>query len=171
MKILTLRVSGWLLACAGALLVAAPGWAAPQRDVNARGGDCVACHGSEAVMPARHKPTAAMKLADCLGCHEKGSEDSLVGKLNGSHMHRLAGVGCADCHGKAAAPQPLEMAQCLSCHGSGAKVAAQTAKVKPRNPHHSPHYDNDLDCSVCHYQHEKSVDYCADCHRFGFKVP
>lgn len=165
------RYAGWLAAAACAMALALPAAAAPLRDAAAAAGDCAACHKDAAALPARHKATKAMKLADCVGCHEKNTEDTLVGKMPGSHVHALGGVGCADCHGKGTAkPQAVEMARCLSCHGSGDKVAALTAKMK-QNPHTSPHYGTELDCNVCHRQHEKSEDYCAECHRFGFKVP
>jgi len=160
---------GWALLCCAALPLAA----APTRDAAAAGNDCVACHkgDAKAALPAKHKSTKAMKLADCLECHEKKTEDTLITKLPGSHLHQLAGVGCADCHGKAAKPEPVEMEQCLSCHGSGEKVAALTAKMKPQNPHVSTHYNSDLDCNLCHRQHQKSENYCAECHRWDFKVP
>ncbi len=154
------------------LLASLPSMAAPLRDPLARGTDCSACHreGSP-VLPARHKAVAKMKWADCLGCHERRTPDSLVGKLPGSHAHQLAGVGCADCYGKTQPPQPVEVDKCLSCHGSGDKVAALTAKLKPQNPHVSRHHGTELDCNLCHRQHEKSEDYCAECHHFDFKVP
>lgn len=164
-----LALAGGLLA----LLWTLPLSAAPTRDPAARGNDCAACHKADAKapLPARHKATGKMKFADCLECHEKRTDDTLVGKLPGSHAHQLAGVGCVDCHGKGDKPAPVEMDQCLSCHGSGDKVSARTAKLKPRNPHESAHYGTDLDCNLCHRQHQKSENYCAECHSWKFQVP
>ncbi len=42
------------------------------------------------------------------------------------------------------------------------RLAAKTANLKPKNPHDSPHYGK---------QHAKSENDCAQCHKFGFKVP
>jgi len=150
--------------------------AAPVRDPAAAGNDCVACHKgddpkAQSPLPAKHKSTKTMKLADCFDCHEKRTDDTLITKLTGSHLHQLAGVSCVDCHGSSGKPAPVEMEQCLSCHKSGEKVAALTAKLKPQNPHFSAHYNSDLDCNLCHHQHQKSENYCSECHRWDFKVP
>jgi hypothetical protein len=51
------------------------------------------------------------------------------------------------------------------------KVSAATASVKPTNPHNSPHYGKNADCNLCHHQHEKSENYCTQCHKFDFKLP
>ncbi len=168
-RIAVLALAWLLVACAQALA------AAPTRDPSALPQDCAACHKGEGryggAMPQKHKAVAGKKLADCLECHEKKTPDSLVTRLPGSHLHQLSGVSCVDCHGKEGKPAPVEAAQCLSCHGSGDKVAALTAKVKPQNPHRSVHYGTELDCNLCHHQHAKSENYCAECHRFDFKVP
>jgi hypothetical protein len=159
-------------AAALALFCAAPTAApTPRLEAKAAGNDCAACHGPAAVLPARHKATLNMKLADCNECHERKTPDTLVGKMSGSHQHLLSGVTCADCHGQTGKPEPVEMEQCLSCHGSGDKVAKLTAKVKPQNPHVSAHYGTELDCNLCHQQHRKSEDYCAECHDYHFQVP
>ena len=50
---------------------------------------------------------------------------------------------------------------CEMCHG----------KVKPHNPHTSPHYQDKLECTNCHLGHEKSENFCAQCHDFKFNVP
>lgn len=53
----------------------------------------------------------------------------------------------------------------------GALLTASTAGVKPTNPHNSPHYGKHADCNLCHHQHEKSENYCTQCHKFDFKLP
>lgn len=164
--------AGLLLALPALALAATP---APTRDPVAQAQDCRACHKGEGryggALPERHKPVQGQKLADCLACHDKRGDDTLAGKLPGSHLHQLAGVGCADCHGKEGKPAVVEMDRCLACHGSGDKVAALTAQMKPQNPHLSVHYGSELDCNLCHRQHAKSENYCAECHRWQFKVP
>lgn len=150
---------------------ALPATAAPTRDVTAQGNDCIACHKDGKALKPTHRITLKMKLADCDDCHERKTDDSLVGIVPGSHLHQWSAVTCADCHGNVAKPAPVEAEKCLSCHGSGEKVAARTAKMKPQNPHYSAHYNADLDCNLCHHQHQKSENYCAECHRWDFKVP
>lgn len=144
--------------------------ASAKRDAAAAANDCVACHGDGKVLPARHKAVKAMKWADCVECHDpKDKESSLAGKMTGSHAHGLAGQTCASCHGSGK-PAPVATAKCTSCHDLD-KLVAKTAKVKPKNPHTSPHYGKDLDCDNCHLQHGKSVNFCNDCHEFDFRVP
>ncbi len=145
-------------------------WAAPKNVPTAKAGNCAACHGAQAVLPAGHGDTKAMTYKDCLGCHEKTGPQKLEGRIPGSHIHRLNNITCQMCHGKAKKPEAVKMKQCATCHDAD-KLAAQTAQVKPENPHTSPHYGTSLDCNVCHHQHEKSGNFCSQCHKFDFVVP
>ena len=149
---------------------AAGALAAPKQIPSAKPGDCAACHGSQKVLPAEHKDTKGMAYQNCLECHEKTGPASLRGKLPSGHVHRLAGMGCQKCHGKTKKPQEVEMKQCVTCHNMDA-VTERTAKVKPQNPHESPHYGKSLDCNLCHHAHTKSENYCNQCHKFDFVVP
>lgn len=144
--------------------------AAPKLLPKARAGDCSACHGNEKVLPDSHPNTKTMNWQECKACHQAGKMD-LVGKMPGSHVHHLAGVNCVSCHGKTKKPEALSMDNCEACHGSTDKLAEKTAKVKPENPHTSPHYGTTLDCNLCHHQHAKSDNYCNQCHSFNFTVP
>jgi hypothetical protein len=94
----------------------------------------------------------------------------LAGKLPLSHTHLLSGVACAQCHADPNNAQPAGFKTCLQCHDMD-KVAAATKAVKPTNPHTSPHYGKEADCNLCHHQHEKSENYCLQCHKFAFHVP
>ena len=88
-------------------------------------------------------------------------------------LHDDNSVRCVKCHGEAKKSEPVSMETCLSCHADGDSkaLAASTANVKPVNPHESRHYGTEADCGLCHRQHEKSVNFCLDCHpRFDFKV-
>lgn len=153
------------LGCVGAA-DAAPA----KRDPKAGASDCVVCHGSAKVLPAKHKAVKGMKLADCRKCHDPADADSsLVGKLPLSHSHQLAGEGCASCHGKGK-PAAVPTETCTKCHDAD-KLVEKTASVKPKNPHTSPHYGKELSCDNCHIAHGKSVNFCNDCHEFAFKVP
>lgn len=78
---------------------------------------------------------------------------------------------CQMCHGPDQKnPQTPTIDTCTVCHPKDALVA-KTAKVKPSNPHKSPHYGADLDCTNCHLGHMESENFCDQCHQFGFKVP
>ena len=144
--------------------------AAPKQVPGAKAGDCGACHGKDKVLPDSHPDTKAMDWKACKACHQ-GDKMALAGKMPGSHVHQLTGVNCVGCHGKTEKPEALEMDKCVACHGSTAKLAEKTAKVKPENPHTSPHYGTELDCNLCHRQHAKSENYCNQCHSFNFRVP
>lgn len=80
--------------------------------------------------------------------------------------HQRAGLQCTVCHAKQGVA-PAE-ATCTGCHNP-ADLQKKTAKMMPTNPHVSPHYE--LTCTNCHKGHQQSVDFCAQCHKFGFKVP
>jgi hypothetical protein len=143
-------------------------FAAPKKIAHAKPGDCLACH--EKVLPANHATTKDMNYEGCLPCHQKAGRGSLRTKMPASHVHTLAGVTCEKCHGKTEKQEIVEMSKCITCH-SPAKLVEKTAKVKPENPHTSPHYGNSLDCTLCHRQHGKSENYCNQCHNFNFITP
>lgn len=89
----------------------------------------------------------------------------------GAERHAKAGVVCEACHGPdKAKPAVPELKTCAACHDVDA-IVAKTEKVKPANPHVSPHYGKELECTNCHSMHGESTDYCTQCHNFGFKVP
>jgi hypothetical protein len=144
--------------------------AAPKNVATAKPGDCAVCHGKQKVLPADHKATKGMAYKDCLECHEKGGTMRLAAKMPSSHTHKLTGVTCVQCHGKTRKPAEVKMKQCETCHNMD-QVVEKTAKVKPHNPHDSPHYGKTLDCNICHHQHAKSENYCSQCHKFDYVVP
>jgi hypothetical protein len=143
---------------------------AEKTPTGAQAGNCAACHKTEKTLPADHTDTKAMTYKDCLECHDRAGPQKLEGKLPGSHIHGLNGVTCAKCHGETNKPAAVEMDQCTICHDAK-KLAAETAGLKPENPHTSPHYSTSLDCNLCHHQHGKSENYCSQCHNFAFTVP
>lgn len=116
-------------------------------------------------------PTTSFSWSDCKGCHVKGEDTSLTGKITLQHVHLLSGVTCDKCHVDVKKPEPVPAKVCTSCH-EPAKVAAVTAELDPTNPHDSPHYGQDSDCNLCHHQHKKSANDCEQCHsEYEFKVP
>ena len=85
--------------------------------------------------------------------------------------HQKLGTDCTICHGPDKKDlQTPSIENCQQCHPIKALVE-KTKDVKPKNPHFSPHYQDQLDCVNCHYGHEKSENFCDQCHKFGFKVP
>lgn len=167
----TLKVFASLLSVLMVFLLVQLLWAAPKLvPSKAKAGDCAACHVQKKMLPDKHPDTKAMNLAACKACHTKDNLD-LTGKFPGSHTHQLAGVNCEGCHGKTKKPEEVAMEKCVACHGATAKLAEKTKDVKPTNPHTSPHYGTDLNCNLCHHQHAKSENYCAQCHKFDFKTP
>jgi len=82
--------------------------------------------------------------------------------------HKTAGIACSGCHKESPPKAGPSTEACLKCHGPYEKVVSKTEKLE-RNPHAS--HLGELDCSNCHHGHKPSVDYCAGCHTFGFKVP
>lgn len=81
--------------------------------------------------------------------------------------HQKFGVKCESCHGQKNEIGTPEKVQCIQCHNP-ADLKKPSLK---EDPHNSPHYPDGLECTVCHVQHEKSVDYCSQCHNFNFKIP
>ena len=93
-----------------------------------------------------------------------------VSAATGAERHVAKGIPCTACHGAKQEITTPGIDQCRQCHNPDA-VAEKTKNVKPRNPHVSPHYGKTLDCVLCHVQHDATENYCAQCHKFDFKVP
>ena len=91
-----------------------------------------------------------------------------AGQKFGADRHVARGIACTMCHGPDVKnPNYPDENTCTQCHPKDA-MAAKTAKLTP-NPHKAPHNG---DCTLCHMQHEPTVNYCAQCHKFDFpKVP
>jgi hypothetical protein len=159
-----------MFACFFLLLTAGLFAQEPIRLPAAKPSDCAACHVGKSPLPKDHVATSDLTMKDCVGCHAKGSPTALAGKLPLSHVHQLSGATCAQCHEDPKNPEPVAKAKCMGCHDME-KVAATTAGVKPTNPHTSPHYGKKSDCNLCHHQHERSENYCSQCHKFDFRLP
>ena len=82
----------------------------------------------------------------------------------GADRHVARGVACEVCHGKDMNnPSYPDEKTCTQCH-SKESVAKKSAALKP-NPHAAPHNG---DCSLCHMMHERTENYCAQCHDFKY---
>ena len=85
--------------------------------------------------------------------------------------HVAAGMKCETCHGNDMKnPQEPTTATCTGCHNTD-QLVEKTKGVKPTNPHTSPHYGKELDCTNCHLMHQESENFCNQCHEFKFQVP
>ena len=74
--------------------------------------------------------------------------------------HKAKGLSCQMCHGQDMKnPQTPTIETCTTCHQKDALVK-KTAKVKPTNPHVSPHYGQDLECTNCHMGHMEPENFC-----------
>lgn len=81
--------------------------------------------------------------------------------------HKENDLSCTDCHTKSP-EEAVPTAQCLTCHElPEGRELYHGAPV----PHDSPHYGPEVDCALCHYEHQKSENYCNNCHDFDFQVP
>ena len=166
-----LRIAAVLFGAVLLVIVSTGLWAAPKLvPSKAKPGDCAACHVDKKALPETHPDTRTMDTMACRVCHTANSM-SLIGKLPVSHTHLLSGVSCEACHGDTKQPEEPPMEKCVACHGPTANLAEKTKDVKPTNPHTSPHYGTELNCNLCHKQHAKSENYCAQCHKFDFKTP
>ena len=83
--------------------------------------------------------------------------------------HLGAGLNCAACHKETPPAATVKMEQCFTCHGNYDKLADKTDGKGAHNPHAS--HNGDLPCESCHHVHKPSVNFCAQCHQFEFKVP
>jgi Cytochrome c3 len=90
-------------------------------------------------------------------------------KIEQSKHESFAQMGCVDCH-----PTEIYKAcdtnNCLSCHDGFEDLARATQNLDP-NPHDSPHYGQEFDCDLCHHEHEKSENFCSQCHEWELKIP
>jgi hypothetical protein len=162
---------GLILALGYASCASAQDAGRPKLLPNAKGTDCVSCHAGSNPLPENHPNISGKSLTDCVTCHAPGTSRELSGHMPLFHAHLLSGLKCASCHADQKAPAPTEADVCMGCHDPD-KLSTKTAAMKPANPHKSPHYGNKADCNLCHHQHEKSENYCSQCHsNFNFKVP
>lgn len=84
----------------------------------------------------------------------------------GADRHIKRGVTCQTCHGPDMKdPKFPETSDCIKCHDKGGLIS-KTKALEP-NPHDAPHNG---DCVLCHVQHEAPENYCAQCHKFDYKV-
>ena len=89
----------------------------------------------------------------------------------GADRHVAMGLTCEVCHGpdKNNLKTP-DINTCTQCHNTK-DLVEKTKNVKPTNPHVSPHYQDQLECTNCHLMHSETENFCDQCHQFGFKVP
>lgn len=95
------------------------------------------------------------------------SASAAEGPQMGADKHVAKGVACQTCHGQDLKnPEFPTEATCTQCHPK-AQLIEKTKNLPGANPHNAPHNG---DCINCHLMHEQPEDYCAQCHKFNFKV-
>lgn len=132
--------------------------------------NCTQCHkeiGNKAFI--RITDAAHLTEQTCPACFDKSMPNTGEG-LTLVHHHLINGITCLDCHESREDPHEPPTEKCLSCHGTPDEVAAKTAKMDP-DPHNSPHYGTEQECSLCHHQHEPSENFCSSCHEWKLDVP
>jgi hypothetical protein len=83
--------------------------------------------------------------------------------------HKDRGMECSACHKESPPQKAVPSEVCKGCHDEEKLAMKSAEKFGRQNPH-----DNHLGaigCEQCHHAHKPSVDACAKCHQFGFKVP
>lgn len=109
------------------------------------------------------------KLLIALAAVSIGCAYAADGAKMGADRHVSRGVTCQNCHGNdMSKPAYPDRNTCFQCHEEKGLIN-KTKNLKPTNPHSAPHNN---ECTLCHMQHEKPVNYCETCHQFyTFKVP
>ena len=101
----------------------------------------------------------SLSLASLIAFSSAGAAEKF-----GSDRHVARGVQCQTCHGPDMKNiEYPDETTCVKCHPKAALVE-KTKKFTP-NPHTAPHNG---ECTLCHMQHEASVSYCNQCHKFDF---
>jgi len=134
--------------------------------------NCFACHQADKqgeVSFAGHPGMKASKEA-MPGIHPYFASWKSSGHLDASHREK--GFYCLHCHSDYVDEYAAgdTQAGCTGCHGGDAEMIKKTEKTKYSHNPHKSHYV-DLKCSACHRGHKPFVDYCAQCHPFGYKDP
>jgi cytochrome c nitrite reductase small subunit len=160
---------------------------------------CAKCHGSLSTGPGWTTevitPTGVAVWTpdmDCTVCHTMTSYvESLKDTNLLAYAHAQQGLECLDCHadqeavkqvheaataGEPVAELKVSMEFCFDCHVGNEHTSYEQIRERTTdwvsevgaNPHvaHST-----LQCSACHKNHQESVDFCADCHSWGWQVP
>ncbi|HIF9380906.1 TPA: cytochrome c3 family protein [Photobacterium damselae] len=118
----------------------------------------------------RYQPTISEKIQHWIST----KEGKKTVKPYHQAVHQNGETNCALCHTSNTPTLPPKDKNCLACHGSPEQIAALTERNKNSdhyiepNPHNSVHYGTDLSCTACHKEHQKSVIYCNNCHKFSY---
>ena len=83
--------------------------------------------------------------------------------------HKDKGMQCSACHKESPLQKDVPFEMCKGCHDEEKLAEKSAAKFGRQNPHDN--HQGALACGECHKAHKPSVDICAKCHQFGFKVP
>jgi len=114
----------------------------------------------------------ALALLVLVGVMVVGAPDRVWAQGQGKFLadrHQDRGADCAACHKESPPKDAASPQACIKCHGGMGEVAEKTVNAKPINPHDS--HLGEVACDQCHRGHKASVNVCAQCHPFEFRVP
>ncbi|MCL1051310.1 cytochrome c3 family protein [Shewanella abyssi] len=75
---------------------------------------------------------------------------------------------CKTCHTTKGKFQRPSDTACKDCHGGMSDIPTEPNRFD-KNPHASHHYEDLLECTVCHSEHSPSKEVCSRCHIVEFK--
>ncbi len=114
------------------------------------------------------KFSQTLTMAACAAMLVLSASAQAADQKFGADRHVARGIACTMCHGPDM--KNIEFPDentCMKCHNKE-QVAQKTKALNP-NPHAAPHNG---DCTLCHMQHEPTVNYCNQCHKFNYnKIP
>lgn len=76
-------------------------------------------------------------------------------------------LDCRTCHTNKDKYQRPNAQICIECHGGMSEIPTKP-NSRDKNPHSSHHYEDLLDCTVCHSEHKHSEAICSECHVVEF---
>lgn len=84
------------------------------------------------------------------------------------HVEALGGdMNCRTCHTTKGKFQRPDTQACIDCHGEMSEIPTKPNRWD-KKPHSSHHYEDLLECTVCHSEHKASKAICNDCHVVEF---
>ncbi|BDY06086.1 cytochrome c3 family protein [Ferrimonas sp. YFM] len=84
------------------------------------------------------------------------------------HADAMGGnMTCRTCHTAKGKFQRPSAETCIECHGGMSEIPIQ-ANRWDKDPHGSHHYEDLLECTLCHSEHQSSRAICSDCHVVEF---
>lgn len=113
-----------------------------------------------------------LRMPLMLAVFAAASQAAAAGEPMLADRHAARGLSCASCHDETPPARPVRTEKCLSCHESFEALGRRHDEKKSGNlPNPHVNHNDELYCEDCHHAHSPSVNYCAQCHDFAYKVP